>query len=494
MKKIKLLSIILCLMLVVSGSSISSFAATTNQLEVGYFDLNTMHVSTQNVPRTQNAIDASAKIVEALENFEADVDISEFNISVSDVLALYVDIVYSNPHLFYVFTAIKYSYWPQTNTIVSLMFGDSYILTEEEALQYQDELSKFATDFLEVATTLENDVEKALYANDYIVLNTEYDIESVNTGVTNRASHTMLGVFAHNSAVCQGYTLAYTFLLDLVGINSTYVDSDPMNHVWNLVEIDGQWYHTDVTWNDPLIDTLGKTSHSYFLVSESKISQTHKGFVTQQVADDTTYDNYYWIHIRSNIAPKDGYHYYFTNNKILIKSDLSTGETTQIPYTTDAWRTAPGETTFHSGNYARLVMYKGRIYYNTSTDIYSMNVDGSDNKIVFSPSDLGSELIYGLALINGSIYYEKTTAPSVDGTVVKTNIIESLQDETAIKGDVNDDGDLSAQDVLYILRYLSQSATLNESQFISANVNVDETVDISDVLHLQKILAQIIAA
>ena len=60
-----------------------------------------------------------------------------------------------------------------------------------------------------------------------------------------------------NRAVCDGYSYAYEYLLQKAGIRSTVVagragdDEETAGpHSWNLVELNGQWYEVDATWND----------------------------------------------------------------------------------------------------------------------------------------------------------------------------------------------------------------------------------------------------
>ena len=60
-----------------------------------------------------------------------------------------------------------------------------------------------------------------------------------------------------NTCVCDGYSYAYEYLLQQAGITCTrvggYAGSDPDSmeaHSWNLVQLDGEWYEVDATWDD----------------------------------------------------------------------------------------------------------------------------------------------------------------------------------------------------------------------------------------------------
>lgn len=70
----------------------------------------------------------------------------------------------------------------------------------------------------------------------------------------NRAN-TAWGLLVYGEAQCSGYARGMVALFDAVGIESRYVHAakdDPVNpsHQWNLVKLDGKWYHLDVQMFD----------------------------------------------------------------------------------------------------------------------------------------------------------------------------------------------------------------------------------------------------
>lgn len=66
--------------------------------------------------------------------------------------------------------------------------------------------------------------------------------------------------------------------MDMLGIENGTVSGEAGNeqHIWNTVMLDGQWYHVDVTWDDPIGSSFEYTDHAYFNIS-AKIwhSTTH---------------------------------------------------------------------------------------------------------------------------------------------------------------------------------------------------------------------------
>ena len=51
------------------------------------------------------------------------------------------------------------------------------------------------------------------------------------------------------------------------------------NHAWNYVQLDGNWYAVDCTWDDPVSNTgwISKSSkYRYFLIGSNQLLQDHE--------------------------------------------------------------------------------------------------------------------------------------------------------------------------------------------------------------------------
>lgn len=87
------------------------------------------------------------------------------------------------------------------------------------------------------------------------------------------------GALVEGKAVCNGYARAYQHLLQKAGIPAWYVrgssinpnTGNPEEHAWNLVKLDGQWYYTDVTWDDQKNDTF----YAYFNITTAQLLADH---------------------------------------------------------------------------------------------------------------------------------------------------------------------------------------------------------------------------
>lgn len=129
-------------------------------------------------------------------------------------------------------------------------------------------------DFLESVPSGLSDLELELYVHDYIYDICEYDeyAAEIDYGDDDYAdafdSSNAYGVLVNGYAICQGYAEAYSYLLSLVGINSTTISSQ--DHIWNAVEMDGDWYYVDVTWDDTT------QSMDYFNINEKVLLIDHE--------------------------------------------------------------------------------------------------------------------------------------------------------------------------------------------------------------------------
>lgn len=113
----------------------------------------------------------------------------------------------------------------------------------------------------------DSDFAKALKLHDWIVQNVAYGDRYTTGGYAANA-------FANRKAVCEGFAYAYQFLLRQVGVESIYVGAKTPSeqHAWNLVKIDGHYFHVDCTWN---VGTVGQTTgkHKYFLLNDEEFNE-----------------------------------------------------------------------------------------------------------------------------------------------------------------------------------------------------------------------------
>lgn len=90
-------------------------------------------------------------------------------------------------------------------------------------------------------------------------------------------SHTMFAALVDQVAVCDGYAKSLMYLLNATGVPTQFVVGtaiDGSGHAWNLVKIEGDYYHVDSTWGDLEGKEVGVLD-SYFNELDSFMVKTH---------------------------------------------------------------------------------------------------------------------------------------------------------------------------------------------------------------------------
>lgn len=163
------------------------------------------------------------------------------------------------------------------NVFITLTYWDSYPIVA--AFESNDTTTLSATqlelfdrycDILGACTSKSySDYENELAIHDYLVSNVQY-------GGEEDGAYSAYFALIRGYSVCSGYQEAFKTLLDMLGIENMAVNGtgNEEAHGWNLVKLDGEWYHVDVTWDDP-IDGDGTISHKYFNVTDADMALDH---------------------------------------------------------------------------------------------------------------------------------------------------------------------------------------------------------------------------
>lgn len=187
------------------------------------------------------------------------------NLTSDDIFDIRNEVLEDNPEFFY----LDYSnsrYWSNGKLEFNYIDTKENIEKKREAIE-----SKADAIINKIIKPGMSEAKKELAIHDYIVANTKYDVENYENNTTSRASHNIDGVLLDGTAVCEGYAKTFKLLLERVGIESMIVVGPKINHAWNIVKIDGEYYHVDVTWNDPVPDVEGRVLHTYFNVPDKRM-------------------------------------------------------------------------------------------------------------------------------------------------------------------------------------------------------------------------------
>lgn len=152
----------------------------------------------------------------------------------------------------------------------------TYITTKEQ----EDYINSQLKSILENVITPdmnESDIVKAI--NNYIVKRYTYDRSIKEDNVYYSLTT--------GSAMCQGYSMTAYKMFEMAGLECRIVIGtlNGEGHAWNLVKVDGNWYHIDITNNDDII------RDSYLLVSDEHLSEN--GFDWDRSKYPISSSNYY---------------------------------------------------------------------------------------------------------------------------------------------------------------------------------------------------------
>ncbi|KEZ22061.1 MAG6410 family transglutaminase-related lipoprotein [Ureaplasma diversum] len=157
------------------------------------------------------------------------------------------------------------------------VFSNSETENEIETRKAKEAAKKITEEWHDLS-----DYQKALKAYEWMTQNVEY-VERGNL-VDDQTAYSSL---VEKRCVCSGYAKGYKMLLDELGIPSKLIVGPVLiarntyeNHIWNLVEIEGKWYHVDTTWGVRskrwTRNGKQKTIYNYFLILDDDFRSPRK--------------------------------------------------------------------------------------------------------------------------------------------------------------------------------------------------------------------------
>jgi len=189
----------------------------------------------------------------------------------NEILVAFKAVLLDNPEIFYV---KSYQYIKDLN-MQTVLFKPEYNFSMKEMRQYQAALES-SLSFIE-AVRQKNDYEKVMHIHNFILANVSYDQSFSDI------SNSALGVALNKTAVCEGIAKYVKLALDCLSVKSIVVVGRATNpafdqsvseaHTWNMVEINGGWYHLDVTFDLTLKHKINR--YDYFLVKDEDIKINH---------------------------------------------------------------------------------------------------------------------------------------------------------------------------------------------------------------------------
>ena len=328
----------------------------------------------------------------------------------------------------------------------------NYTLTQDEISNYEQKLSEIVQEYLSGINEQWLDIEKIVYTNIFICKKSEFGSEN------NYISHTIIGALIDSSACSDGYAKTLNYLLKKVNINSTIVTSASYYEAWNMVELDGTYYHVNCSRND--ISGHGKTSYGYMFKSDEYMQNE----IDEWVADYTSipeveYDAD-WLWADTYLEYQDGYWYYLYSNCDTIELDRYSFVTGQPEYGQPIDELVT-ETLIWTPGFA----FDGTNFYaSTNTDIYIISCDFDTLETTYEKYfslEEDRKVIYSIEYIDGKMYYDTT---EIDNEGFTTEDTKTSNVYVKLLGITSDETDITIEkDEIYNLKLIKNpvDATAN---------------------------------
>lgn len=200
-----------------------------------------------------------------------------------DIAIAYRAFTYDYPELFWV----PYEYVVKLDGLgvkvaFSLVDKDndietSYIVPLANKKEMQEEIDEITSKIVtEIKDKTNDKMEMLTLLHDKLCNTVTY----YDAPITQDLIYTVYGALFWGYTVCEGYARTMRYLCKELGIECLIVTGTSKNeqHMWNMVRLDNEWYHIDLTWNDPGLDEKDNPKpplHPYFNVTDEVILKDH---------------------------------------------------------------------------------------------------------------------------------------------------------------------------------------------------------------------------
>lgn len=275
---------------------------------------------------------------------------------------------------------------------------------------YEEKISEFIAE-----TCLENmePWQIVLNIHERIVTHCTYGSGSANNSY---------GALVEGKTACYGYSRLFLEVMERLNIPCKIVIAEDsglgVGHAWNVVELDGNWYHVDLTWDDPTgCPTYGFNLHKHFLKSDRQFSTQDNGHNFPWTTDVSCMSEKYstaplWENVESPIVFLNAQTMLLRRNTsetlCIYAVDCQTMEETLL-YEERLPITSLSTGAFLCGSYG-LSLYEGRIYFTNSKEILSILPDGTDRQVEYAHDTALDSYIISCDVQRGTAFYSLADA------------------------------------------------------------------------------------
>lgn len=203
-------------------------------------------------------------IYDAMESFEKKIVFGNRGLSYTKIQRLVRCVNYDNPLLFQAPLAV-FSWHGTADNVTSITI--SYDYTSYETASYRKMVEERVDGILQKADGSVSLVEYIDKIRTDIMLSAAYD-----DTLSRKNSYECIGVLLDKYGVCESYSRAFQYACQRIGVNCMLVvgQSEGEGHMWNMLMLENDWYHMDLTWDDGLYNTVYS---DYFNLSDRVLMQ-----------------------------------------------------------------------------------------------------------------------------------------------------------------------------------------------------------------------------
>lgn len=415
-------------------------------------------------------------LLDQLLKCKTEIDVASYGMNEDEIGQVFAMLFYSEAELFYVDG--RYSFTRYQGSSVVQTIRPVYPDNVDEVPAMLAEFHELTRAIIRKVDPSFSDWEKVAFVHDYVALHYDYDHRAYIEEEKDNAIYDAYGMLKNGIGVCQAYSLLTRYLLRQLGVECECVSCKSLNHEWNIVKIDGHWYHMDVTWDDRDDKGFyGQVSHEFFLSSDAHFyngvseDRNHRGAWESPVSTDNfKYDGVFETVSTPFVFASDAI--YAINDGSLVTYDPETERFGELFALGLQWHAFGG---VWQGTFAGLWYLNGNLYWNGENAVYSY-VPGSgatsgtqvDRYIGFSDSIFGMKaeadektVTFTLALMhdpNSGTVEEKVR--SKGGYTITWQIAGERYETVCLRGETpHYDGSLELPSNLFDYTFLSWDRT-----------------------------------
>lgn len=253
-----------------AGNGVETWEATANEKGIGS-QVEEYHYS-QLAPQLQEVY--REMYVHLMSDEDSGALLS--SVGVDDFWNVYYAVLADHPEIFWVGAGVQ----AEENSLIGkvVSYKIEAAVPVEARSSMREKIEEAADTCIAGISPEAETYEKIKYVYEYLIDTVEYQADSAD-------SQNIQSALLYHSSVCAGYSKAFQYILNRMGIFCTYVTGEIKGggeHGWNMVRIGEEYYYVDVTWGDPVFaNQVGEAvqgdvkNYNYLCCTQYDLFKTH---------------------------------------------------------------------------------------------------------------------------------------------------------------------------------------------------------------------------